>query len=43
MNFQITYLIFAATCAWQKFLDPAALGGDASDRRLWRRGILKGG
>ena len=39
MNFQITYLIFAATCAWQKFLDPAALGGDASDLCHWCGGL----
>ena len=37
------YLIFAATCAWQKFLDPAALGGDASDLCHWCGGTLKGG
>ena len=32
-------VIFAATCAWQKFLDPAALGGDASDLCHWCGGL----
>ena len=35
-------IIFAATCAWQKYLDPAALGGDTSDRGQLVVGDLKG-
>lgn len=28
-------IIFAATCAWRKFIDPRAVGAHASDRRHW--------
>ena len=35
-------IIFPATCAWEKYHDSAALGGDTSDRGQLVVGDLKG-
>ena len=35
-------IIFAATCAWRKYLDPSALGALTSDRCHWWWGSSRG-